>query len=246
MTSQVTPHGGGGGPHPAKAWAALLLVAVVAATGPAGGETTPSSQAKPRAFDPDLLENGDLIRYRNLARDDFRADDPPGEIAHMHAQLGAATCVFIATDPEMAIRASGPDAERGLVHARVEKLGFLAFMDRECSWWNPAPVSLPAEYILQHEQIHFALFEVAARRLNRRTAQLADQFQSISTSQQGAVDELRRRLDAELQAAVDEALRRSKALDDETSRALRQDRQEWWWRSVSEELEQLGVAPHRR
>lgn len=226
--------------------AAVLLAAAPTATVGAAGEATPVAQARTRALDAGLLENGDLIRYRSLSRDDFRADAPPGEVAHMHAQLGAATCAFLATDPEMAIRATGPDANRGLVHARVENLGFIALMDRECSWWNPAPVSLPAEYILQHEQIHFALFEIAARRLNRRTAQLADQFRSISTSQQGAVDELRQRLDAEVQTAVDEVLRRGKELDDDTSRALRQDRQDWWWRQVSEELEQLGWAPGGR
>ncbi len=207
-----------------------------------------AAQARARAFDPELLRTGDLIRYRELTRDDFLAEDPPPESGGGHGEVGAATCVFLTTDPETYIRASsrGPGLRPGEVRARVENLRFLAYMDRECSWWNPAPVSLPAAYILRHEQIHFALFEIAARRLNARADALARELESVSTDQQRALQVVHGRIDAEMQRVMDEILARSNDFDRETSRTYRQDRQDWWWRSVSVELERLAAQAGSR
>jgi len=216
-----------------------FVVASAGATMPAAGS---GAQARARDFDPELLRSGDLIRYRALHRNDFLAADPPVETAGMHGQLGAATCVFLTTDPDTSIRATshGTDLERGLVRAQVEGLGFLAYMDRECSWWNPAILSLPAGYILEHEQIHFALFEIAARRLNRRAEELTRQMQTVSNSQQRALEEIHRQIDFEMQRVIGEVLARSNDFDRETSRTYRQDRQNWWWQTVIRELDRLA------
>ncbi len=226
--------------------AMVRLVAVAGIAVLAAGGTPPAfaivAQALPRVFDPTLLETGALIRYRDLSREDFLADAPPAETAGLHGRLGAATCVFLTTHPSTAIRVSsrGLDQQRGLVRAQVEDLGFLAYMDRECSWWNPAPMALPDEYILEHEQIHFALFEIAARRVNRRVDQLTRQLETVSTSQQHALEEIHRRIDAEMQQIIAEVLARSNEFDRETSRSYRRDRQNWWWRTVNIELDRLA------
>jgi hypothetical protein len=216
----------------------VLAVTVVAAT-TVGPVAAAGAQARARAVDPELLENGDVIRYRDLSREDFLADKAPAEVADFHGDLGAATCVFLTTDPEMIVRTTGDD--RGLVYAQVENLRFMAFMDRGCSWWNPEPISLPDDYILQHEQIHFALFEIEARRLNRRSEWLTKQLQTVSSDRQAAVDELHRRIDVEIERAMAAIFRRSDDLDDDTSRTIRRDRQDWWWRLVNQELAELAA-----
>lgn len=205
--------------------------------------STANAQARPRAFDPELLRTGDLIRYRAIDSSDFLAEEPPAEAAGLHGRLGAATCVFLATDPDTSIRtvARAPDRDRGLVRAEVESLGFIAFMDRECSWWNSAPLALPREYVLQHEQIHFALFEIAARQLNTRVDELTRQLRTVAASQRDAVEVLERRIDAEMQAAINAVLERSNAFDRDTSRSYRQDRQSWWWETVIRELDRLAA-----
>ena len=229
-----------------KISAIVRLVAIAGVVVLAAGGTSSAfafvAQSRPRAFDPKLLETGDLIRYRDLSREDFRAGDPPPETAGVHGLLGAATCVFLTTHPNTVIRASsgGLDQQPGLVRAQVEGLGFLAYMDRECSWWNPAPMALPDEYILEHEQIHFALFEIAARRLNRRADQLTRQMATVSTSQQRALEEIHGRIDAEMQRIIQEVLARSDDFDRETSRTYRRDRQNWWWQTVNLELDRLA------
>jgi hypothetical protein len=100
-------------------------------------------------------------------------------------------------------------------------------------------MSLPDEYILRHEQIHFALFEIAARRLNRRAEELAERLAVVSDDQQRALEIVHRRIDEEMQRAMGEVLARSDDFDRETSRTFREDRQEWWWRSVQAELDRL-------
>lgn len=218
--------------------AAVAATLAVVLTGPRAW-----AQARPRAFDPELLRSGDLIRYRDLRRADFLADQPPEEAVGVH-QLGAATCVYLTTDPRTAVRTTsqGDDERNGLVSAQVENLGFVALMDRECSWWNPGPLSLPAEYILQHEQIHFALFEIAARRLNSRVEEMSRRMQTVAATQQGAFDVLSRQIDREMQRAMDELLARSNEFDRDTSRTYRQDRQNWWWNTVRGELRRLAAA----
>ena len=217
---------------------AVVLLAAVVTAGPSRAQA-PGGQARLRSFDPALLETGDLILYRDLDRRDFRALEPPGEAVGTHGQLGAATCVFLATGPDAYIYSSsgGPDLKFGQFRMRIENLEFVAYMDRECSWWNPAPLTLPADYILQHEQIHFALFEIAARRLDSRAAELMRELETVSTNQKQGVDGIQERLDTELLRAVNEVAARNSDFDRDTSLTYRRDRQSWWWNTVTAELE---------
>ena len=225
-----------------------VLVAICAVAGVFTPATDALAQTRRRAFDPSLVESGDLIPYRALTRDDFRAAELPDEVADTHGQLGAATCVFLTTHPDLFIRATsqGDDARQGRVRARVHNLAFTAFMDRDCSWWNPRDTGLPYEYILEHEQIHFALFEIAARRLNQQAARIQERMEAVSRTQEEAIEELRQRLDAELQAAFDQVMLRSNDLDHQTSGAYRRERQQWWYRQVDEELSRLPVDAQPR
>ncbi len=59
--------------------------------------------------------------------------------------------------------------------AVIDRLRFRAEMERDCSWWNPGVRSRDEPRILEHEQMHFVLFEIAARHLNQRTFDLAEQ-----------------------------------------------------------------------
>jgi len=136
---------------------------------PRGKNSAGAAQALPVLDQAD----GPIIPYRVIGRDDFLASSSNslwGNIAH-----GAEICTTI-------------------VPTNSEGSSFHAVMQRECSFWNsvirPAstltraagviagvptitPKKQPDWYILQHEQIHFAINEVAARTLTRQAERLA-------------------------------------------------------------------------
>ena len=139
----------------------LLVVAFVLL----GACTSLPEYAAPKLVAFDEIDTGrvDSISYRQLQRSDFRGDEPPGSFDE---RMAAVTCAYIEPliDSE-AIEIKNvlmQDGSKGY-SITLHNMKFRALMDRECSWWNPAVDELREEYILAHEQIHFALFEVAAR-----------------------------------------------------------------------------------
>ena len=112
-----------------------------------------------------------MVGYRLLTKDDFQASSSSyvwGNIAH-----GAEICTFILPTED---------------HDRTG--AFRAVMNPRCSFWNETmgplatlgglagasvvpglPTQQPDWYILQHEQIHFAIMEVAALGLSQQIAE---------------------------------------------------------------------------
>jgi hypothetical protein len=123
---------------------------------------------------PEDWTSADVVGYRLLTKDDFQASRSSrlwGNVAH-----GAEICTHIVP-----------------VEGDAEPAAFRAVMRPDCSFWNETvdslgtlgglagasiipglPTQQPDWYILQHEQIHFAIMEVAARRLSRHIAELPE------------------------------------------------------------------------
>lgn len=194
--------------------------------------------ARPTAesIDPSRYQAGDAIRYRELSRTDFRAASPPEQIAAHASEFGAYTCAIIRADtPEARISVVRDPASGGFV-ARLPDVEYYAEMDRGCSWWNPHGSSVPTEYVLQHEQIHFALVEIQARRL----AQSARGLTGRGRSPQAAASDLQRSHDAAIQAARRGLVERNTRFDEETSDGYQPGRQRRWLSRVLAELGQGG------
>jgi hypothetical protein len=135
--------------------------------------------ASRRALDPAEWTAGDAVGYRLLTKDDFRASSSSGvwgNIAH-----GAEICSFIVPAQD---------------HERTG--AFRAVMNPGCSFWNKTgkvttlgglsavsvipflPTQQPDWYVLQHEQIHFAIMEVTARRLSQQIAEMPAEQRTTS------------------------------------------------------------------
>ncbi|MGI9433120.1 MAG: hypothetical protein ACR2PQ_12940 [Myxococcota bacterium] len=212
---------------------ALFAAIVSCATAPGRPEATGG------IVDPATLDRSDVIPYRALARSDFRGKHPPPAFAQYADQLGAATCAQILSTPDTQLVAEpsrGPDG-RVVYRTRSVQLGFHAQMDRNCSWWNPRDVGLPEEYILEHEQIHFALFELEARRLNRVIPELEKHLHATAESPRAAIQIAQQQLERELQARMQGILARSREFDEDTSMGHRPEQQRLWWDRVHSELE---------
>jgi hypothetical protein len=173
----------------------------------------------------------DVIRYRQISREDFRADSPPESVAEHAAASGAYTCANLVPDAETQVRVVAT-REPGTYLATLVEARFHAEMDRACSWWNPRGTRLPSAYVLQHEQIHFALVEIHARRLSAEVQRLRLETDSPRSAHQ----ELQRRYDALVRAAVARLLRDNTDFDEDTSARYEPERQSRWLARVQAEL----------
>jgi hypothetical protein len=122
--------------------------------------------------EPSQLAKTDGIPYRKLTRGDFRAKKAPIANASHAAQMSAFSCASVVPKGELQMELRQRSAAGAFV-ARTAQARFVAKMDRNCSWWNPAPSDEAPSFILQHEQIHFAIAELAARDLTQRVRQLS-------------------------------------------------------------------------
>ena len=198
--------------------------------GAGGGELPAFALPQAEVMDPRDYHAQDAIGYRRLTRADFRGKAPPAQVA-AHADLaGAFTCASIV--PQGVARAvAEPSAKPGVYVARFEDAVFRAQMDRACSWWNPLSRDLPTEYVLEHEQIHFALTELAARHLTKALREVR-----VEAGPSDAPAVLERRFQALLNQAREELLRTNTEFDRDTSGRYAPERQHEWLERVEREL----------
>ena len=234
------PHRDPGAAFPnGKEWmtAAWVILTLLACSGlpeyaaPTGG-----------IVDPTSVDLSDIITYRTLAPSDFKASQPPPEQATYADRIGAATCGRIITTPETQVMmepvasGSGATAYRAAPH----RLGFRAVMDRKCSWWNPKDLGLPRQYILEHEQIHFALFEIDTRRMNASVPELEQELSATAASPDAAAQSVQKRLEEYLLRELKRSLGRQREFDEDTSLGHEPEAQKRWWNRVQSELAGSG------
>ena len=111
-------------------------------------------------------------------------------------------------------------------------------MDRKCSWWN-SKKSLQLDYVLQHEQIHFALTEVAARQLNQQARKIVDATRVTGESAQEVKELIGQRVKDVLDEAQQKLLERNREFDEDTSGKHNEKGQQRWAEQVFAELEAL-------
>jgi hypothetical protein len=189
-------------------------------------------------IDPAEVDRSDVISYRRLVRGDFKAENPPGERSQYASQLGAVTCAHIVTAPDLQLEIRSIRLPDGRTHYRATPLHlqFYAEMDRKCSWWNSDQAGLSERYVLEHEQVHFALFEIEARALNSSVREIEAEFDVVEESPEVAALIARKKLEGHLAASLEHVLARSREFDRSTSMGEHRERQSKWWDLVQSEL----------
>lgn len=209
----------------------LPLAASALAAVPAAGQTLPVR-----------LDTSDVITYRALTRGDFRGDHPPKPFLGRAdiPQPVAVSCAYVAPDPGARVFAvpTRPGG-KGPFRPHVEGLTFRAMFSRSCSWWNREH-GLSPMYVLEHEQIHFSLFEVAARRLNRDVPRMLNSPSLESSSADSVVALARRRIQGALERTLAETGELNLEFDRATSFGFSLHLQEAWRRRVEKDLEELA------
>ena len=180
------------------------------------------------------MDAADLVPYRTLSRRDFQGAEPPPALLPYRETLGAVTCGLILPGDE--VEAKARRTPEGAVEVSITNLSFVAKMDRSCSWWNDRHDSQTDEYVLEHEQIHFALFELEVRALNAELASSDEQLRATAATAEAAQSATQNRLRALLQAAQGRALERSRHFDEDTSMSLNVEKQREWRERIALEL----------
>jgi hypothetical protein len=213
-----------------------LLVACAAARGPGDSRPELPDFALPQVLQPRARSAMDLIPYRELTRADFRAENPPAEFEGHAFEAGAFTCASLAPIGTALARFHSTSVP-GVYVARFENVGFRAQMDRSCSWWNTRSVGLPSAYLLEHEQIHFALTEIEARRLTAALRALR-----IEDSGERGLALLQEQFEALLGESKQRLLRTNSDFDRATSGRYAPDEQRKWLARVNRDLAETAAA----
>lgn len=186
-------------------------------------------------FDPSIK----FVSYRQLNVDDFKAVTPSDTIKDHKHMINAHTSVSLRPVTEIQYIISPPHNNFGLYKAYLQELAFKAVMVPTRSWWNPQLAPEKTKYVLQHEQIHFALMEIAARNLNKRLRTSVGE--TVSGNDRKIVERLLiDAVDKKITAAQKEILKEHTAFDEDTSLYYDQRRQQEWYDNSLKKLEHLS------
>lgn len=216
--------------------ALLVLLAVACAGLP--------DYARPRMHPGDPQQPAHQgFTYRPLTPADFRAASPPDHLDGHAERVNAHSAIRIRPTPASKFAVTQGELYGQLCFfGRIDHLAFEAVMIPERSWWNPAMPPAATAYVLQHEQIHFALTEIAARRLTRETAAWAAAQLVIRPSPQEVHAEIVRLVSERVNAAMEAGLQRHAEFDEDTSLFYNPRRQRWWAWTVEDELKATEAA----
>ncbi len=193
--------------------------------------------SQPRIETSAVAPAAQTISYRQLAVADFRATALPEDLKNHGQDLNAHSSVAIRTRPGANyVLPSLGDEGRKLLCGHAENLGFEAVMFPEKSWWRPTLAKDKELYVLQHEQIHFALMEVAARQLNRKITKEDDQLTTCEADAEAIVVRISATIDRWLAESRKETLRQHVEFEEDTSRLFAPKMQQWWYDRAMKEL----------
>ena len=205
--------------------------------------------AKPRTVQIDET-SGSLataFTYRQLKREDFRAASLPENMSPHGKSINAQSAIRIriTADSKFSI-ARRPSLDEKNYVGSINRLAFEAVMLPDSSWWNPKLQGAITGYVLQHEQIHFALTEIAARKLTSDARKWASKFSVIKETPQEIYSEMTRQIKGLINSAMEANKKRHLKFDEETSLFYTPSWQAWWLEVTEKELKQTEPGIHGR
>ena len=192
------------------------------------------------------VDQSTLIPYRTLVVSDFKATSAPDEGKLKY--VDAMTLAFVMSTPCTLRVSACTDANSSCFEARVDSFCYVARMSQTQSWLNPKHKGT-IRHILAHEQTHFAIAEVAARRANMHIDEIRDRVTARAPGDTLALRRAEKRFQAELDRIGKEVSARNIEFDENTKNGQRFRRDELWSKRLQEELEETtrfaGTQAHR-
>ena len=197
--------------------------------------------AKPHRIQIDEIPNYSQtgFTYRQLARDDFRATLLPENLSTHEERINARSAIQIRLTADSSFSITRwPFFDQINYTAKISHLAFEAVMIPNNSWWSPKIKAEIAGYVLQHEQIHFALTELAARKLTSDAQKWASSLLVIRQTPQQVYSEIVQQIKEMINTAMEVNQKRHEEFDKDTSLFYNPSWQAWWLATVEEELRQ--------
>ena len=175
--------------------------------------------------------------YRQLTLSDFRAPALRADQAAHASAINAHTCARIRPTSDSRFSVMRTRYNDSVVFiGSIEKIRFEGIMIPGCSWWNPDLPASRHDYVLQHEQIHFALVELAARRLTVDIREEARSFMTIQPTAEAAKTEIAATINRWIRSAMEASLEMHTAFDNDTSLFHSPRWQQWWQDKIEKQL----------
>ncbi len=194
--------------------------------------------AKPQlGVQEDIGQWQELISYRDLSIADFKASSLSGELGKHSYKLQAHTKLVVRATEDVEFSIYATQAFNKIQYrGGIETLSFEALMVPEASWWSTTIPSEKRDYVLQHEQIHFAIMELAARRMNEEVREDSSRFICYGKTREEVEELLVDKISAYITKKLTVALAEHTRFDKETSLKYDPRVQLQWYEGITEEL----------
>jgi len=220
----------------------LVAILVIAASCGCGGGYEYIAPISP-SWVPSDIDNVELVSYRQLTRRDFRGDEPSLAYRAQKKKMAAQTVMYLSAPiiVDVIEIPSNPDSIRW--ETVIEEFQFKAIMVPEASWWNPKKNGRKdVERILEHEQVHFAITELEARKANDRMDELLARIRVNGPTEAETMSRALRRIQAE-QARINLGLSTMHAKYDlETKNGLDKEAQKHWVERIERLMEEADTT----
>ena len=182
--------------------------------------------------------------YRLLSIDDFKAEMLPPDVQQYQESINARSCLTIRPS-DMTSAQIGAVSYYGnpLWIGQFRHLSFEALFIPSCSWWNENVSQKKIDYVLQHEQIHFAIAELTARRATSELGQKMKDYTALGGTRSEVAEELNRVLQDSVYEFLESDLEIHTEFDEDTSLFFDQDQQDSWYSRLTHLLEQSHGIP---
>ena len=181
----------------------------------------------------EALLNRKGFGYRQLQVEDFKAASLPPDYRQYDHSIGAQSCISIRPSHDLKIHIGQAYYQGMLFYSgTISHLKFEAIFVPECSWWNPALDRRKVEYVLQHEQIHFALAELTARELTIKAGSEMQSHIAFGKDYSEVQKELVEKLKNMGQETIKASLQEHTDFDEETSLFHDPQTQRKWLKNI--------------
>ena len=178
-----------------------------------------------------------FFTYRQLQQNDFRAPSLHESTNGMEEHINARSSIQIRPkrSTKIMVRKSDFNGVR-LYFADIDNLAFEAVFIPEYSWWNPKIPADKKRYVLQHEQIHFALLEITAQKISKEKHHYRQGLPIMGNTAVEAQQLAIVWIQDIINSYNKEILNKHTEFDEDTSLYYSPKMQQRWWTQVNKEL----------